>query len=298
VGRIVEDNDNSIDALLGLFSQDNYIVVNMALARTIGLNETILYTNLLVKYRYYKKHKQCTQIGGVDYFFSTIEDLEHSTTLTRKQQDMAIATLEELGLIRKKLMGMPAKRFFRIVSNAYALNAIIQIVSSGQASLSEKYNLDCPKGTTKNNLYKNNQIKNKELDKSNSCRAVPPDFIKEVVEYLNQKTGKHYHPTTTKTKRCISARWREGFHNIEDYKKVIDTKYAQWSNDLKMCVYIRPETLFGTKFEGYLNEVDTNVRQEQPSTPKPKYADEVISEAEREWMRERYAEIDAELEGR
>lgn len=286
MGRIVEDNDNGIDALLGLFSQDNYIVVNMALARRIGLNETILYTNLLVKYRYYKKHKQCTQIGGLDYFFSTIEDLEHSTTLTRKQQEVAIATLEELGLIRKKLMGIPAKRFFRIVSNAHALNTIIQIVSKEQSSLSETYNLDCLVGTGKNNLYKNNQIKDKELDKSNSCRAIPPDFIKEVVEYLNQKTGKHYHPTTAKTKRCISARWREGFHNIEDYKKVIDKKYAQWSNDLKMCVYIRPETLFGTKFEGYLNEVTQMQSQPTIRNTLPDMTDE---EAER-LRREMYGE--------
>ena len=66
------------------------------------------------------------------------------------------------------------------------------------------------------------------------------------------KTGKHYKHSTGKTKRCI-ARWNEGFTENE-FRKVIDNMTSQWLNDEKMNQYLRPETLFGTKFEGYLNQ--------------------------------------------
>ena len=81
----------------------------------------------------------------------------------------------------------------------------------------------------------------------------PSDDVKEIVEYLNMKTGSHYKPTSKKTKSLIHARMVEGF-TVDDFKTVIANKTAEWSNDPHMCKYLRPETLFGTKFEGYLNQ--------------------------------------------
>ena len=77
--------------------------------------------------------------------------------------------------------------------------------------------------------------------------------IEEIVNYLNEKTGKHFRHNTDKTKKLIKARIREGF-TVDDFKRVIDTKTKQWSKDKKMKIYLRPETLFGSKFEAYLNE--------------------------------------------
>ena len=77
--------------------------------------------------------------------------------------------------------------------------------------------------------------------------------FENIVDYLNLKTGKHYKHSTGKTKRCIEARWNEGFTENE-FRKVIDNMTSQWLNDEKMNQYLRPETLFGTKFEGYLNQ--------------------------------------------
>ena len=44
----------------------------------------------------------------------------------------------------------------------------------------------------------------------------------------------------------------EGY-TVEDFVAVIDKKCAEWLHDPKMRAYLRPETLFGSKFEGYLN---------------------------------------------
>lgn len=74
----------------------------------------------------------------------------------------------------------------------------------------------------------------------------------EIISYLNAKIGAKYKPTTAKTKTAIHARMDEGF-SIEDFKTVIDKKCREWTGtDYEK--YLRPETLFGTKFEGYLNQ--------------------------------------------
>ena len=51
----------------------------------------------------------------------------------------------------------------------------------------------------------------------------------------------------------IRARLREGF-KYPDFERVIDAKYREWNGSPKMAKYLRPETLFGTKFDSYLNE--------------------------------------------
>lgn len=77
--------------------------------------------------------------------------------------------------------------------------------------------------------------------------------ICRVVDYLNSKLNTTYKATTDKTKKLITARYNDGF-KYEDFVSVIDTKYEQWHTDERMRKYLRPETLFGTKFESYLNE--------------------------------------------
>ena len=74
-----------------------------------------------------------------------------------------------------------------------------------------------------------------------------------IVDYLNKKTGKNFKSDSSRTRKLIDARFNEGY-TIEDFRKVIDTKVAQWKGDKKMDGYLRPETLFSNKFEGYLNE--------------------------------------------
>jgi uncharacterized phage protein (TIGR02220 family) len=76
--------------------------------------------------------------------------------------------------------------------------------------------------------------------------------FKEIISYLNEKAGTKYRASGSKTQRLIKARFNDGF-NDEDFKKVIDIKVAEWSST-DMAKYLRPETLFGTKFESYLNQ--------------------------------------------
>lgn len=79
--------------------------------------------------------------------------------------------------------------------------------------------------------------------------------VSEIVAYLNEKTGSHFRPSAKETVKCISARLKEGY-SVSDCKRVIDSRVKEWEGDKLMRQYLRPITLFGTKFEGYLNAAD------------------------------------------
>lgn len=74
-----------------------------------------------------------------------------------------------------------------------------------------------------------------------------------VVDFLNSRTGKQFKSNSQKTRSLINARLSEKFKE-EDFFTVIDNKSSKWLKDPKMFEYLRPETLFGTKFESYLND--------------------------------------------
>ncbi|WP_442774275.1 conserved phage C-terminal domain-containing protein [Lactococcus hircilactis] len=78
------------------------------------------------------------------------------------------------------------------------------------------------------------------------------------IAYLNQVTGKNFQ-FVEKSLNLIKARLKDGF-NLDDFKKVIDIKFNEWSNT-DMAKYIRPETLFGNKFDGYLNQMTLPSKQ-------------------------------------
>jgi uncharacterized phage protein (TIGR02220 family) len=75
----------------------------------------------------------------------------------------------------------------------------------------------------------------------------------EIIEYLNAITHSSYRPGTKKTKELIEARWQEGF-TFSDFQKVIDIKTSEWLHDPEWSKFLRPITLFGGKFESYLNQ--------------------------------------------
>jgi uncharacterized phage protein (TIGR02220 family) len=83
----------------------------------------------------------------------------------------------------------------------------------------------------------------------------------DIIEYLNQKAGTAYKHTSQKTKDLIQARINEKF-TLEDFYKVIDNKVDEWLNT-EWQKFLRPETLFSNKFEGYLNQKPKPQQQQQ-----------------------------------
>ena len=97
---------------LNLYNSGNSISVNRPLAHALGVNAAILYGALLGKHLYYLQHDMLKEDG---WFYSTIADLQESTSLTRRQQERGIDTLVKAELIETSVKGLPARRYFRII---------------------------------------------------------------------------------------------------------------------------------------------------------------------------------------
>ena len=78
------------------------------------------------------------------------------------------------------------------------------------------------------------------------------ELIAEIIDYLNECTGKFYKATSKVATININARLKEGYTK-DDFIKVISVKATKWLNT-KFEDYLTPNTLFGNKFESYLNE--------------------------------------------
>ncbi|TRZ33264.1 alpha/beta hydrolase [Enterococcus avium] len=111
---------------------------------------------------------------------------------------------------------------------------------------------------TQENLRDNNTLINNTKNNMSSSEKIP---YKEIISYLNQVTNKKY-KVTQKWKDLIKARWNEG-QRLDDFKKVINVKSSQWLNDSNMNKYLRPQTLFGNKFDDYLQEFREPIKPKQ-----------------------------------
>ena len=122
-----------------------------------------------------------------------------------------------------------------------------------------------------------NRDKNIELDNKDIIPEEEKIPYQEIVNFLNESAGTNYRASSRKTKDLIKARMNEGY-TLEDFKIVIEKKTREWINDTKMRNYLRPETLFGTKFEGYLNQ-KVNIKEKEND-------DEFVEEGYYDWINE------------
>lgn len=97
--------------LLTQFASNNYGLYNKTLAKKIGLHESIFLGEIISEYDYWNRMHSITDDG---YFYSTVENVMESTTLSDYQQRSIIKHLVELKILDVKVAGMPAKRYFRI----------------------------------------------------------------------------------------------------------------------------------------------------------------------------------------
>lgn len=105
------------------------------------------------------------------------------------------------------------------------------------------------------------KIKSKPI----SPKLVDDSSVKEIIDYLNEVAGTQFRYNTKQTLELIRARLKEGY-TINQFKEVIRKKTNQWK-DTEFASYIRPLTLFSTKFESYLNQPE-NVKSKPTSNYK------------------------------
>lgn len=108
--------------ILNKLNPSNTVSVNRPLAHAIGLAGALMYSALISKQEYYAARGM---LDGDGCFYSTVADLQESTTLSKRQQHTAIEKLVSAGLIECFRRGMPSRRYFRVLDEAALLEELL-----------------------------------------------------------------------------------------------------------------------------------------------------------------------------
>ena len=277
--------------LLTLMSASGFIMTSRPIAKLVGLDAAALLGELCGRQAQH----------GPD-FWATNEQLCDSTTLSERGLRNASKRLVDAGFVSVEKKGLPAKNHYTVNEDAVAeffggyveRGDMITADCSDQSlhndndqSLQNDTTTDCktqrPYICSKNDEVITSSKNEKDIvrKQASAQRSEPSRPLNEeemesvelVVAALNEATGSRYRSTSATTLRHLLARLREGF-TVDDCKEVIRKKSEEWGGT-DMAKYLRPETLFGSKFEGYLNA---------PEDPKAKERAEK-AKADAEWRK-------------
>ena len=219
-----------------LVKDENYINIQGWMVTKLKLsgNELIIYALI---YGF-------SQIGNHTFHGS----LKYICDWTNISKNSCIANLKKLlakNLIIKKEKEINGIKFCEYSTN---LNSIQETCIPIQETCTNNIN---------NNIETNIDNKlsildNVKKEKSSKNDLILKENIKCIIDYLNESIGSKYKYNTKGTIRDIKARFSEGYV-LDDFYDVIDKKVKEWINT-EFEQYLRPSTLFGSKFENYLNQ--------------------------------------------
>src|SRR4051794_14623443 len=233
-----------------LLIHENPIMILPSLAQKIGVNESVI----LQQIHYWLVNSQHEK-DGRKWVYNTYKEwqvqmpfwsestIKRSIKSLEEQGYLLSANYNRLKMDKTKWYSIDYEKLAELESDA----RVFQEPSTGQieSTLDPKCHLEedsvtqaIPEITTENST------------ETTTSKSIP---FSGIIAYLNNKTHSSYKPGTKKTKELITARWNEGFR-LEDFQKVIDLKTEEWLGDPFWSKYLRPETLFGPKFESYCKQ--------------------------------------------
>lgn len=192
-------------------------------------------------------------------FVSSISRLALETGLSEMQVRTALKHLKATG----EVTGCQQAKFTVFTVNNYnkyqADNRVItEVQQPCNREVTGEQQADNTRVTTieeKKEVKKGRMEEGKKVDHMSSCTSADrtPEYpYKAVIDYLNTKMGTSYRASSKDTQKHIRARFQEGYTLI-DFEKVIDKKVREWKGT-EFEKFLRPSTLFGSKFENYLNQ--------------------------------------------
>ena len=243
--------------ILNLLAGNNYFIYNKDIAKNMGTDVAIILGLLCNRYNYYQKENKLIIIDNKEYFYCTRETIYDETALKESIQRRAMKILEDNTILEHKKIGIPSKNYYYI--NQEKLLETIEKLSSVKNAPLEVENND------NLSLKKCTQILNNNINKENiNNEYIVKDEIKHkkdivlkenskcIIQYLNESIGSKYRYDSKETLKLINARFKDGYV-LDDFYDVIDKKKKEWLNT-EMEQYLRPSTLFGNKFENYVNQ--------------------------------------------
>lgn len=175
------------------------------------------------------------------------------------EEEMALTIDEDVENVSVTLNYLISQNLMEVLSKTEYLLTEAQCLIGSESSVTKRVRkhreqkaLQCNANETICNTEIDIDIE-KEIDKDNK-KEINKEKIpyKEIIDCLNNSAKTNYRSTTKETKDKIKARWNEGFR-LNDFETVIKNKCNDWLGT-DMEKFIRPITLFGTKFESYLNQ--------------------------------------------
>ncbi|HEM6116494.1 TPA: conserved phage C-terminal domain-containing protein [Streptococcus suis] len=189
------------------------------------------------------KNKWYDPEGNVFQYY-TNEQLMIDLSTSEKTVIKVKKELSSIGLLKEVRQGVN-------LPNRLYLSAVTGTVKSTVQEL-ENLQLGAEESTVQEleNLQGSKTEKNK-TEKNNNINT----SVKEIIDYLNERSGTKFKASTQTTQKLIKSRMKEGF-GVADFKHVIDVKVSEWGNT-DFAKFLRPSTLFGNKFENYVNQALT-----------------------------------------
>lgn len=175
-----------MSSILDLLASRNFIAVNRPLARDLGLDAAILFGELASEYNYWCENGGLEPDGA---FYTTVENIERNTTLSKHKQAKALSRLEELGLIAIDYRGIPRKRYIRL-DEANIMDVFIRKWLKNSPIGGEKIKpMEVKKFDGNNNRVNNNREKDKKESYNEIVNAfTESDELRETIfEYIKMR---------------------------------------------------------------------------------------------------------------
>ena len=193
-------------------------------------------------------------------FITSLETLKNELGLTERNVRTALDHLKSTGEISERIF----KKFRIITVNNYDKYQNYEDMYNSENNTDDQCNSD-QKNDTEVQVtgYRQGSVREVTTDNINNNKN-NNYYITQIVDYLNKSAGTSFRAEAGDTASLITARLNEGY-TLSDFKRVIDKKCAEWLGDNRMRAFLRPSTLFGSKFENYLNSAAVVVDRSSPS---------------------------------
>jgi len=219
--------------ILTLLSAKSFLTVNKQLAKIVGLESAVLFADLAGSQLYWETEDKLKD----GYFFRTQAEIEEQTTLSAKVQQRCCKELEQKGILKTKLKGLPAVKHYSIDESC--IENLINLLSLKiNSSFYKSAKLDSTKGRTINNIN-NKEYKNIEYNNNKDASAF---FSENNNIKLNYKKEKPLKKETSFPENFSSVMTKAAQEFIEyrseikkPYKseKSLQTKLEQWSKQIE-----------------------------------------------------------------
>jgi hypothetical protein len=246
-------------SLLNLIAGGSFWVINKQLARTVGIEAALLFSDLCQAQKYWNEKN-----GAEGYFYKVETDIQEDTTLSPHKQSKARIELKKAGLLKLKRKGLPAKIHYLIDKDC--LNKFLKIFGTSEQKTSE---LDS---------------QNFNTTKEYNTKEYKPNIIyleetKTILNLFQELTGVGYRlPSASKVEayggyKLCKARLQE--NDLGAILAVVRFKCGQWLQQPKMRQYCTYQTILRkNNFDKYLAEYQINqnnnfISHEEPTNNKP-----------------------------